>query len=481
MHTIAIIGGGFCGSIAAVNLMRLSEGPLRVALINCGFPVGRGVAYGTRRPEHLLNVAARNMSALADHPNHFLDWLRTRTEYVDVPEAVLRETFIPRRVYGDYLRGLLQWHARPIRDGHAASIEFYDKEAVNVALRDGGATVEVADGDSITADKVLLATGNQRPAAMPGDGAPFTHPVYIDVPWHDWESRLPDRHQDVVLLGTGLTTVDAFLTLSALDWRGTIFAVSRNGLLPHAHFRGIEYPEFPPEDSSTLGLNELAALLEEHCGRLRGLGANPAIAVDKLRPHTQRIWRNWSLADKREFCRRYAARWNVLRHRIAQDVHQRVTTALTDGRLQIVKGTIAALASAGSRVRVTVAGTSGANVVLEAGLVINGTGPQTSFTAGSSLLYRNLLTDGRVVVDELDMGVQVDEDFGVRERDGRRSPVLFAIGPPIKGTLWETTAVPELRQQTYRVAQTMLEECGLGEPAPRLGTTADQELLEYCI
>ena len=158
-----------------------------------------------------------------------------------------------------------------------------------------------------------------------------------------------------------------------------------------------------------------------------------------------------------------------------------MTTALTDGRLQIVKGTIAALASAGSRVRVTVAGTSGANVVLEAGLVINGTGPQTSFTAGSSLLYRNLLTDGRVVVDELDMGVQVDEDFGVRERDGRRSPVLFAIGPPIKGTLWETTAVPELRQQTYRVAQTMLEECGLGEPAPRLGTTADQELLEYCI
>src|SRR5262245_23607533 len=102
MHTIAIIGGGFCGSIAAVNLMRFSEGPLRVVLVNRGFPVGRGIAYGTRRPEHLLNVAARNMSALADHPNHFLEWLRTRNEYADTPEAVLRETFIPRRVYGDY-------------------------------------------------------------------------------------------------------------------------------------------------------------------------------------------------------------------------------------------------------------------------------------------------------------------------------------------------------------------------------------------
>lgn len=481
MQTIAIIGGGFCGSIAAVNLMRHSRGPLRVALINRGFPIGRGIAYGTRRPEHLLNVAARNMSALADHPNHFLEWLRTRTEYCETPEAVLRETFIPRRVYGDYLRGLLQWHARPIQNHAEASIEFYDKEAVNVVVRDDGAIIEFADGDSLAADKVLLATGNQPPAAITQDGVPFQHAAYVDVPWCDWENRLPDRHEDVVLLGTGLTTVDAFLTLSTLDWRGTIFAVSRNGLLPNTHFRGIEYPEFPPGDPSALSLSELAALIEEHCGRLSGLGANPAIVIDKLRSHTQRIWRSWSLDEKREFCRRYAARWNVLRHRIAQDIHQRVTTALTDGRLQIVKGTIASLSSAGSRVRVTVAGTSGASVVLEAGLVINGTGPQTSFTAASSPLYRNLLAAGRAAVDELDMGLCVDDDFAVRESNGVRSSVLFAIGPPLKGSLWETTAVPELRQQTYRVAQTLLEECGLGEAAPHNWSAAEQDLLEYCI
>lgn len=481
MQTIAIIGGGFCGSVAAVNLMRLSEGPLRVALVNRGFPVGRGVAYGTRRPEHLLNVAARNMSALADHPNHFLEWLRTRSEYAEMPEAVLRETFIPRRVYGDYLRALLQWHAQPIRDRSATAIEFYDKEAVNVVVGESGAKVELADGESIAADKVLLATGNQPPAEVTRDGVPFVHPAYVDLPWGYWENRLPDRHENVVLLGTGLTTVDAFLTLSALDWRGTIFAVSRNGLLPHAHFRGIEYPDFPPEDPTSLNLQELAALIDEHCGRLRGLGAHPAIVVDKLRPHTQRIWQSWSLADKRTFCQRYAARWNVHRHRIAQEVHQRVTAALADGRLQIVTGTIVTLSSAGSRIRVTVAGTSGANVVLEAGFVINGTGPRTSFSAAASPLYRNLLATGQVVVDELDMGIRVDEDFAILERNGLRSRVLYAVGPPIKGTLWETTAVPELRQQTLRVAQTMLEECGLSEPAPRTWSVYDQDLLEYCI
>ena len=83
METIAIIGGGFCGSLSAVNLARLAERPLRVVLINSGRPLGRGIAYGTNRPEHLLNVAARNMSALPALPDHFLDWLRTRADYAD--------------------------------------------------------------------------------------------------------------------------------------------------------------------------------------------------------------------------------------------------------------------------------------------------------------------------------------------------------------------------------------------------------------
>ena len=75
MRTIAIIGGGFSGTLTAVNLARFSEEPLKVVLINSRRPFGRGTAYGTARREHLLNVAARNMSAFPDIPNHFFLWL----------------------------------------------------------------------------------------------------------------------------------------------------------------------------------------------------------------------------------------------------------------------------------------------------------------------------------------------------------------------------------------------------------------------
>ena len=36
--------------------------------------------------------------------------------------------------------------------------------------------------------------------------------------------------------------------------------------------------------------------------------------------------------------------------------------------------------------------------------------------------------------------------------------VLFAVGGLLKGTLWETTAVPELRSQAFRLAETIAGE-----------------------
>ena len=101
MKTIGIIGGGFSGTLTAVNLARFSDQPLKVVIVNTKRPFGRGTAYSTRCKSHLLNVAARNMSAFPDPPSHFVDWLRTRTEFNLLSDQELREIFAPRQVYGD--------------------------------------------------------------------------------------------------------------------------------------------------------------------------------------------------------------------------------------------------------------------------------------------------------------------------------------------------------------------------------------------
>ncbi|QDT45000.1 hypothetical protein Pan241w_51170 [Gimesia alba] len=481
MKKVAIIGGGFSGTMAAVNLARLSNSPLCIQLINDKYPLGRGVAYGTKREEHLLNVAARNMSAVPDHANHFLDWLRTRVDYSDLPDPQLRETYVPRRIYGDYLRSILSTYMQPIDSHHPAEIQVIESEAVDIEFNfDGCAEITLKDGTTLEADRVLLATGNQPPSTL-AEGA-FSHAAYSPDPWGNWMEKIPDPQEDLIVLGTGLSMIDVFLTLSEMEWEGNMIAISHNGMIPQAHFRGIEYPDFLPEEPENLGLDNLVQLLEKHCRQLQRIGENPGIVVDRLRPHTQRIWQKFQLEEKQEFLKRYAARWNVIRHRIAQPIHQRITEAITEGRLRVVRGRITGLSAQDDKVCVSVQNKTGGEQILEGGLVINCTGPNCGFSDTSVPLFQNLLKRGLIRPDELDMGIDVGADFAVIDGEGNHSEFLFAIGPLMKGTLWETTAVPELRGQAMRVAQLLLDDVTMVTPGHDYRISVEEEhVIEYYI
>ncbi len=452
--------------MSAVNIARLSEEPLHITVINDERPVGRGVAYGLRRPEYLLNVAARNMSAFPHEPDHFLQWLRTRSEFELTPEIELRERFVPRQIYGDYLRSIVQHHLQSPGEVTPASSEFVIGEAIDVEPREAGCLVHLADGSTVDADRVVLATGNEPPAPLPGAESLAGHPAWVGNPWQSWEERLPQDDGSIVILGTGLTAVDAIITLRAKGWLGSIHAVSRHGWFPHAHFRGIKYPDFPPPgvDVAALGLDELLVLIEEHCAILHARNANPAIIVDKLRSHTQRIWSGFSREERLTFAKQHAARWNVFRHRIAPDIHSQITSSQLTGQLRVHAGSIEKLKASGDRILVELEDGES----LEGNLVINATGPSTKFTATQSVLLQNLLRRGAVAPDTTDMGICVDADHTVLTSAGDRSPWLLALGPTLRGTYWETIAVPELRVQARRVAETLLGSAHIEEQEGQL-------------
>jgi uncharacterized NAD(P)/FAD-binding protein YdhS len=230
-------------------------------------------------------------------------------------------------------------------------------------------------------------------------------------PWQPLEQRLPGQGESIVVLGTGLTTVDVIISLRALGWVDSIHAVSHHGWFPNSHFRGIEYPEFPPPgvDLAELGLEKLLALVQRHCTLLHERNANPAIIVDKIRPSTQRIWSHFTRQERLTFAQRYAARWNVFRHRIAPNIHAQITSSQLTGRLQIHAAGIERVEASGRQVVVHLE-----NGESHAGdLVINATGPATKLTASGSLLLQNLLRRGLVTPDDTDMGVRVDPDHTI--------------------------------------------------------------------
>jgi uncharacterized NAD(P)/FAD-binding protein YdhS len=125
-HAI-IIGGGASGVLFAYHLLRLGRAAFRVTLIEQRPEIGRGLAYHTGNPDHLLNVRAANMSARPEEPDHFWRWLSAH----DANRCADRYCFVPRRVYGDYVASLI----RPLvsRGDEADGLRILNSECVSVS------------------------------------------------------------------------------------------------------------------------------------------------------------------------------------------------------------------------------------------------------------------------------------------------------------------------------------------------------------
>jgi uncharacterized NAD(P)/FAD-binding protein YdhS len=480
LKSIAVIGGGFSGATTAINLARLSQVSLQITVINQRHPVGRGLAYDTRRADRLLNVVARNMSALADEPNHFVEWLGTRSEYLDDPHSALRERFVPRRVYGDYLQSLFQWYCGTCAHERDTRIEIVHGEATDIAIEDQRAQITLAGGRIIAADKVVLAVGNQSPVFLPVHGLNPQSLKYIGNPWIGWEEKLPSKDQDLLLVGTGLTMADNFLALQELGWRGRIMAISRSGLLPLSHFKGFEYPVLLDDESAVGGLRKIFSIFKQHYRTTRARNLNPAILIDKLRPFTQRVWQNFSLFEKRQFNRHFRSHWNFMRHRLAPEVHQQLCEAILSGRLEIIKGRLLECEESNDKLRILVESCR-VKSWIEVGALINCTGPRESYLPSESSLFNNLFSRGLIEPDEMDMGIKVAPNFSVTDRRGNDSEILYALGALLKGTLWETTAVPELRSQAFRLAEIIADQLDGNVTSRSPITEVVEDVLEYSI
>src|SRR5579885_2899726 len=99
---VAVIGGGASGMLAATHLLRHSDIPIKISVINSGSNFGTGVAYHSASDKHLLNVVAGKMSVFPDDPDHFVRWLIEDRAFSDVEIETLSKTYLPRRVYGEY-------------------------------------------------------------------------------------------------------------------------------------------------------------------------------------------------------------------------------------------------------------------------------------------------------------------------------------------------------------------------------------------
>ncbi|MFM7806469.1 MAG: FAD/NAD(P)-binding protein, partial [Planctomycetota bacterium] len=455
------IGGGFSGAATAAQLLEAHRGPdtVHLHLIERRGTVGEGAAYGTREPEHLLNVPARNMGLLAGDPTHFLRWLQARDPHAEPA------TFAPRQLYGTYVRETLDAAIRGSA-GHA-TVSMHLDEARRVVRRpEGGWLVHLARGESIAADAVVLAPGHRPPGDPLAGRWEGSRQRWIADPWrpHAVADIQPD--EPVAIIGSGLSAVDVLMSLTgtrAPRRSSPIWMLSRNGLVPRVHHD-------PPQPAADLAAAAEPLLASDRLGARQllkwlrvqlGAGRDWRHVIDGLRPHTAALWHRLPTAERARFIRHLQGFWEVHRHRTAASVGRHVERMLGDGSLEVVRCRIDHARASDDAVELSVQawrrGQPHQSRRFRAAWVINCTGPAAAHRGDADPAVRSLVDAGLARPDPLGLGLETSPSGEVLDHTGATQTDLLVVGTLRKPALWESTAVPELRAQAAMAAQGALK------------------------
>jgi uncharacterized NAD(P)/FAD-binding protein YdhS len=289
-------------------------------------------------------------------------------------------------------------------------------------------------------------------------------------PWRPFAVNAVNADDPVVILGSGLTAVDAVLSLAREHRQVPITLVSRRGLIPLAHS---ETPVAPADLQALvtelmalpggLRLKTLNRRVRDKIREIQASGQDWRSVVDGLRGHTAHLWNTLSLSDRRQFLAHLRPYWEVHRHRMALDVAQRFGSLLDQGLVRIVAGSVASAQAEEDSVRLYVRERGDDRLrEIRAAYVVNCTGPAAPNSVEANPAIGSLLVHGWAKPDELALGLQTTSEGNVVDARGKPAEDLFVIGTLRKPALWESTAVPELRIQAASVAEhvlRVLERC----------------------
>jgi uncharacterized NAD(P)/FAD-binding protein YdhS len=457
---IAIIGAGFSGSQLAIELLRSGPSPMDILLFDQSATFGPGVAFGARHDRLLLNTRVANMSALATDPSHFLRWLWAH----DLPEHPAASippsghAFVARGVYGRYLAELLD-RSEAEAPGDVALLRIGHR-VVGLTEEGGGLQLQLGDGSARTVDLAVLCIGNLPPRLPEAPGVEtVAGPRLIANPWDEASLARIGPNDSVLVLGSALTMIDVAVLLADRGHQGPILAFSRHGLLPleHAPTRRappLEWLEGP------LTARGLFRHIRREVARAARTGVDWRSVLDAWRDHIPLLWQRLPAVERRRFLRHVRPWWDIHRHRMAPEIAAQIYAMRAAGRLEIRAGTLVSYQghTEGIAVRFRPRGMDVETRIVGDWLV-NCAGPALDFRRVDEPLIRDLLHRGLARGEPLGLGLETTRGLQLVRRSGRPHPSLFALGPLTRGTFWETSAVPEIREQGRTLARRLLLSC----------------------
>jgi uncharacterized NAD(P)/FAD-binding protein YdhS len=429
--THVIVGCGLSGSLALIELLRKHSAPISIAVLEENpHRLFKGKAYSADVPVQVLNVPADHMSAYWDQPMHLVKWMEARGLVYGASD------FIPRQIFGSYLAEVVH-EALGAHPQHR--VQFF-MERLEVIQPDGnnGYALRSAKHD-FTAQHVWMATGNFSPADIVSNPEVVQHPNYLGDPWRGAGLRFIPNGASILLVGTGLTMVDQVLSLQAQGHRGAIYALSRRGFYPQPHQPSPAYSWFAAYAEVPTSPLSLLLLVRSEVRRAAELGIPWTSVVNDLRAYTPMLWQNWDLSQRQQFLRHVRPYWEVHRHRLPAASIAALNALEGRGQLMRFGARLADVSATeqGFCVRFVPRGAKEAQT-LDVNWILNCTGPQSLGKKLNESWIQSGMAHELLKADALNLGIEL----GTKANDR-----LHLIGPPRKGSSWESTALREIRQQ----------------------------------
>ncbi|SNY16803.1 Uncharacterized NAD(P)/FAD-binding protein YdhS [Pseudomonas sp. LAMO17WK12:I6] len=453
---ILIIGGGLSGTMLAVQLLRL-PGQRRILIIEPRAELGRGEAYSAVELGHTLNGNAARMSVDPDNPDDLTQWLTAHIAAGGWPESAeqnvpISELFPPRGLFGVYVQQRLA-EARVVGAQYGSTVEHVRAEVVDLQTDADSVQMSLSNGQTLRGAYAVLATGMFPAARTPQKESSGLNAAALD-PWDVAAMRQLDPQSTVLIIGSGLTMVDAVVSLEQAGHRGPIEVFSRHGLLPHVRRQPPAWVDFLAEDQSIRTPRQLLRELRRHCREAIAQGIDWQAPLDTVRAHIGRLWSQATDVERRQFVRHVRPWWESHHHRSPPLSAQLVERLQGEGRLRTQAASFKGLepcAEGGVSIRIRRRGDAETCLIHGAAL-INSSGIEYDWRRVARPLPQQLLARGLVRSGPLALGIAAAIDGAVLNEHGQVANRLFAMGPPLRGMWWESTAVTDVASQAKALA-----------------------------
>lgn len=462
MQDILIIGGGLSGTLLAAQLLR-QPGQRRLRVFEPRPELGRGEAYSATELGHTLNGNAARMSVDPDNAEDLTQWLAAHIAAGGWPESdrqhvPVAELFPPRGLFGVYAQQHLA-AARAAGATWGSTLEHVRSEIVDLQVDADGVRLTLADGSQVHGSQAVLATGMFPAARTRQRQSSGLNAAAVD-PWDVQAMAGLDPDGRVLIIGSGLTMVDAVVSLEQAGHRGPIQIYSRHGLLPQVRRQPPTWPDFLAADPTLRTPLQVWRALRRQCRAAQAAGIDWQAPLDTVRAHIGRLWSGASDWHKRQFVRHARPWWESHHHRSPPPSDALLQRLLEEGRVRIDAAQLLGLApTEDGQVGIRVRDRGQAAERIDTGVaLINSTGIEYDWRRVDRPLPRQLLARGLIRPGPLALGIAAQANGAVHDAAGQASPRLFAMGPPLRGLWWESTAVTDVALQAKALANTLVTQ-----------------------